>query len=221
MIQLSDIERRLVWVLAAIAVVAILGVLAILPYRLYERDIRVATVNAHQASSLVHTALSQGLVSGQDVSDLVNRFQGNADFEIRLAKLEQGTIHPAATSRKGSSTLDGTDLTYVAPPILDRSGGTWVASMYFDLAPMKRRSIRLIVDLVLAVALGSMVFSGLVFVVVRRSLLGPLRTLTTSIEEQTSSGAPLDLPEFHTGEMRELTEAIERACTAVRTQAQP
>jgi len=209
MSHLSSIEQRLLAALAVIAIVAIFGVLAILPYRLYERDIRIATVNAHQASSLVHTALSQGLVSGEDVSDLVNRFQGNADFEIRLAKLEHGSFHPAASSRKASSKLEGTNLNYVAPPILDRAGGTWLASMSFDLEPMKRRSIRLIVDLVVAVALGSLLFSGLVFLLVRRSLLGPLRSLTASIERQAGSTAALQLPEFHSDEMRRLASAIE------------
>jgi hypothetical protein len=46
--------------------------------------------------------------------------------------------------------------------------------MEFDLAPLKRESVRLIIDLVLAVALGSLVFSAVVFVLVRQSVVLPL-----------------------------------------------
>ena len=48
----NSLERRLQIALAGIACVAVIGVMAILPYRLYERDIRHARVSAHRIASV-------------------------------------------------------------------------------------------------------------------------------------------------------------------------
>lgn len=209
-----SIEVRLIQVLAGIAVVAVVGVLAILPYRLYERDIRNAQVHAHRLSSIVHTALSHAILAGEDPADLINRFQGLADLQIHLVKLQPGDVHPGSASGKASSRLHGTQLTYVAAPILDPDQGTWLAEMEFDLTPMKRESVRLIIDLVLAVVLGSLIFSAAVFLVVRRSLVIPLRELTETIERRHPEKDDLGMPSFGTSEMRDLVSAVERACRA-------
>jgi hypothetical protein len=197
-------------VLAAIAVVAVGGVLAILPYRLYERDIRHASVEAHRVSSIVHVALAHALARGEDPADLLNRFQGIADLDVSLRKLAPGESHPAAESRRGSSRRDGTDLTYVAPPILDAEGGTWLAQMHFDLAPMKRESIRLIVDLVLAVAIGSALFSAVVFFLVRYALVVPLRRVTAALDRLSGASQPTSLPRSGILEIADLARGIER-----------
>jgi methyl-accepting chemotaxis protein len=206
-----SIERRLLQLLGGIAIVALGGVLAILPYRLYARDIRNAEVNAHRIASLVHVALSVALESGADVTDLVNRFQGIADLEIRLTRLGEGEVHPGEARGRGSSRLDGTDLTYTAPPILARDGGTWIAIMHFDLSPMKRESVRLIIDLLLAVAIGSALFSVAVFLLIRRSLLAPLRDMTRQVERYAAGDALAPLPEFESRELASLAAALERA----------
>jgi hypothetical protein len=212
MSEQHSIELRLIQVLGAIACVALGGMLLILPYRLYERDIRHASEDAHRISSVVHAALSRTLLEGEDITDLLNRFQGVADFEIDLEKLAAGADHPAADSRRGSSELDGTDLTYTAAPILDREGNTWLATMHFDLSPMKRASVRLIIDLVLLVALGSMAFSVVAFWLIHSSLVQPIRRATKRIEDFDAEGEPLEMPEFATVEMSALAEAVERAC---------
>ncbi len=222
MAERRGVERQLIVVLAAIAFVAVAGVLAILPYRLYSRDIGQASTDAHRLSSIVHTALSHALIeessSPEMITDLVNRFQGIAGLQIRLRQLEDGELHPAATSGRGSSTRRDTDLTYVSPPIIDSRGRTWLASMYFDLSPMKQRSIRLIVDLVLTVALGSLLFSAVIFLLARRALLGPIKSITRQINKIAdgggASGEAIEMPEFDTIEMHELTQAIERVCRA-------
>ena len=90
MSQPQSVETRLFKLLAVIAAAAVCGVLALLPYRLYSRDIRHAEVQAHRVASVAHTALSQAVGRGEDVTDLANRFQGIADFEIRLRKLAEG-----------------------------------------------------------------------------------------------------------------------------------
>ncbi len=210
----KSVETRLIQVLAGIALVAILGVLAILPYRLYERDIRRATEEAHRISSLLHAALGQALARGEDVTDLVNRFQGLGELEVRLTRLEGGEAHPAARSRRGSSSLRGTDLTYLAAPLLDQEGRTWRAEMLFDLAPMKRESVRLIIDLCLAVVLGSAVFSGVVFWLVRHFLVVPLREATDVIERHDPSTEIVRMPAFASREMARLAAAVEQACRA-------
>jgi len=213
-IDRRSIETRLIRTLGAIAVVAIGGVLAILPYRLYDRDIRHAKVEAHRISSVVQTALAHAVTSGEDPTDLINRLQGLADMDIRLSRLDERQLHPGAASGQASSELSGTRLTYVAPPILGRGGEVWLAEMDFDLAPMKRESVRLIVDLVLAVALGSLLFSGVVFLLVRQSLVLPLREFVDTIDRRHPNHPDVAAPEFETSEMRDLVDAVERACAA-------
>lgn len=209
-----SVEIRLIQVLVVIALIAIAGVLVLLPYRLYSRDIRHATVQAHRVSSVLHTALSRAILDGEDVASLVNQLQSTADLQIRLRPLEPGEEHPAARTGRGSSTRDDTDLTYVAPPILDQDGNTWLAEMYFDLSPMKRESVRLIIDLVLAVAVGSVLFSVLVFWLVHVSLVLPLRHATHVIERHDPQTEIVAMPDFRSREMAELAAAVESACRA-------
>jgi hypothetical protein len=208
-----SVEVRLLQVLAGIAAVAVAGVLAILPYRLYERDIRTATVHAHRVASLVNTSIGHALADGEDPTDLINRFQGIGDVTIRLERAPRDAENSGAGGR-GQSSLDGTDLTYTAPPIVDEEGRPWRAEMYFDLAPMKRESVRLIIDLVLAVVIGSGVFSLVVFLMVRRSLVDPLRDVTQTIERLHPEAGPAELPGYESREMDELAQAVVKACRA-------
>ena len=64
MSQPQSVETRLFKLLAVIAAAAVCGVLALLPYRLYSRDIRHAEVQAHRVASVAHTALSQAVGRG-------------------------------------------------------------------------------------------------------------------------------------------------------------
>jgi hypothetical protein len=219
MSQAPSVERRLILTLLVIAGVAIGGVLAILPYRLYSRDIQQATTDAHRLSSVVHVALSHALLQEEldqaSLTDLVNRLQGMGNVDVRLTSLQPGELHPAATSGKGSSTRRDTELVYIAPPITDRQGVTWLASMEFDLSPMKRRSVRLITDLVLAVAIGSVAFSTVIFVLIRRALLLPIRSVTKrigDIADGAETGENAEMPDFKSAEMQALTSEVERAC---------
>ena len=209
-----SVESHLIKILAGIAAVAVVGVLVLVPYRLYARDIRHAEVQAHRVATVAHTALSSALARGEDVTDLANRFQGIADFEIRLRKQEAGELDPASTTGRGTSDLDGTDLTYTAAPIEDASGQVYLATMHFDLSPMKRESVRLIIDLILAVVLGSALFSAVVYVLIRRSLVEPLKEVTRTIEAIADSELPATMPEFETREMSALADAVARACRA-------
>ena len=209
-----SVESHLIKMLAGIAAVAVAGVLVLVPYRLYARDIRHAEVQAHRVATVAHTALSHAVGKGEDVTDLANRFQGIADFEIRLRKLTPGELDPAATTGRGTSDLDGTDLTYTAAPIEDANGQVYLATMHFDLSPMKRESVRLIIDLILAVVLGSALFSAVVYVLIRRSLVEPLKEVTRTIEGIADSELPACMPEFETREMSALADAVARACRA-------
>ncbi|MBW2273240.1 MAG: hypothetical protein JRG96_08210 [Deltaproteobacteria bacterium] len=211
MTVLPSVERRLTILLAAIAAVAVVGVLAIVPYRLYTRDIRTAQVNAHHVASIVHAALSRSAERGDDFADLVNRFQGLASVQITLSKLDEGEIHPAASSSKGSSHLRGTDLTFTAPPIYSQDGQTWLLSMYFDLSPMRRDSVRLIIDLAIAVVLGSAAFSVAVFFLIRGAVVKPLREITRTLERSQRTGEPAQLPTFGSQEMEDLARVLEQA----------
>ena len=86
MSQAPSVERRLILTLLVIAGVAISGVLAILPYRLYSRDIQQATTDAHRLSSVVHVALSHALLQEEldqaSLTDLVNRLQGMGNERV-------------------------------------------------------------------------------------------------------------------------------------------
>ncbi|MCP4036317.1 MAG: hypothetical protein GY944_26740 [bacterium] len=219
--QPPSVERRLISTLAAIACIAVVGVLAIVPYRLYARDVEQATTDAHRLSGVVHAALSHALLRGDvdqaSVTDLVNRLQGMGDVQVRLRRLEEGELHPVATSGKGSSSRRDTELAYTAPPIVDRDGTTWLATMEFDLSPMKRRSIRLITDLSLAVVIGSLAFSAMIFFLIRRALIEPIQSVTECIREVADAGAggePVKMPEFPSAEINSLAREVERACEA-------
>jgi methyl-accepting chemotaxis protein len=208
----SSIEFRLILTLGAIALVAVVGLLLILPYRLYERDIRHATDDAHRISSLVQASLSYPLAAGLDPADLINRIQSIGDIEIGLSRLEAGQVASGAVAGRGGSVLDDTDLRYVSTPVLDGEGRAWIAEMHFDLSPMKRESIRLIVDLVLAVALGASVFSGVIFLLFRRALVRPVRELTRCVERIGAGDRSVPMPHFTSREMGALAAAIEQAC---------
>lgn len=209
-----SVERKLLALLALIAAIAVIGVLAIVPYRLYERDVRLAEVNAHRIGSLLHVALANELAHGtstKDVADLVNRFQGIADMKIQLRQLLPGETSPGDPSGAGSSTRDDTDLTYTAPPILDKDGHTWVAMMYFDLSSMKRESVQLIIDLMLAVVIGSALFSAAVFVLIRNAVVQPIREVTRQVE-RFAEGEKLErLPSYESAELASLLDALDRA----------
>ena len=210
----SSVERRLIALLVFIAAVAVIGVLAIVPYRLYQRDVRLAEVNAHRIGSLLHVSLANALQRGssvQDVSDLANRLQAVADLEIHLRELPESELSPGDPGGPGSSVRRDTDLTYTAPPILDKDGHSWVATMHFDLSPMKRESVRLIIDLVLAVLLGSVVFSVGVFWLIRGALLQPLHEVTLRVERFAEGGELGPAPSFETRELQELFAALEHA----------
>jgi methyl-accepting chemotaxis protein len=142
------------------------------------------------------------------------------NVQVRMRSLEPGELHPAATSGKGSSTRRDTELTYVAPPIIDRAGTSWLATMEFDLSPMKRRSVRLITDLILAVALGSLIFSAVIFFLIRRTLLDPIRSVTKrigSIAEGRAGAGSVEMPEFGNAEIAALAREVERACELRRS----
>jgi methyl-accepting chemotaxis protein len=217
--DIPSVESRLIRLLAMIAGTAVIGVLAILPYRLYQRDIRTAEVNAHRIASVVHASLSRAARNGEDLAEIVNSVQGIAATEITLQRVDEGEVHPAATFRAGSSVLRGTDLTYYAPPIFDRDGKTMIASMYFDLAPMKRSSVYLIIGLVIAVIGGSIVFSVAVFYLIRHSLVLPLQEAIERYEAAGSAGGSLDLPPSRSREVNDLVRAVSKACEIAHERA--
>jgi methyl-accepting chemotaxis protein len=210
----QSVERKLIALLALIAAIAVVGVLAIVPYRLYARDVRLAEVTAHRIGSLLHVALANQLqksTNTEDIADLVNRFQGIADMKVQLRQLLPGETSPGDPSGAGTSTRNDTDLTYTAPPILDKDGHTWVASMHFDLSPMKRESVRLIIDLMLAVLVGSALFSVAVFVLVRNAVLQPLREVTRQVERFAEGERLERLPQYESAEVSSLLDALDRA----------
>ena len=224
MSQAPSVEKRLIMTLLVIAGIAIGGVLAILPYRLYSRDIQQATTDAHRLSSVIHAALSHALLRDEldqsSLTDLVNRMQGIGNVDVRLRKLAPDELRPASTSGRGSSTRRDTELVYIAPPITDRAGTTWLVRTEFDLSPMKRRSIRLITDLVVAVAIGSLAFSAVIFLLVRKTLLMPIQAVTERIGQIASGESPngkVELPEFSSAEMENLAREVERACAVRHT----
>jgi methyl-accepting chemotaxis protein len=206
----SGIEFRLILTLVVIALVAVAGVLVLVPYRLYERDIRNAAEHAHQVSAVVQAALSCPLDGGADAGTLIQRIQGVGDVRIALSRVEAGELPAGAMVGRGSSVLDDTDLRYVSSPVLDAQGRPWVAEMHFDLSPMKRESVRLIVDLVVAVAVGALVFSLVIFVLFRRAFVLPLRELTRRVERRAAGDPEATWPRFESREMNELAAAIDR-----------
>lgn len=208
----SSLESKLIRTLTLIGAIAVTGILTIVPYRLYTRDIRHAKVEAHRLSSLIHIALSDALRREEDVTDLVNRLHAITDFDLALRKLAPDEETNARIARRAQSSPPfGTDLYYTTPPILDGKGSMWLAEMHFDLSSMKRESIRLIIDLVLAVVLGSLAFSVGIFFLVRNTLLVPLRRLTGYVESLRPEDEIREIPEFSSREMHDLAHALHQA----------
>lgn len=206
----SGLQFRLGLLLGVIGLIAVGGILAILPYRLYERDIRIAAEQAHRISSVVQAALAERLATGRDARELVSRMQGAGGMGIALSRLEAGEPSQGAVAGRGSSVLDDTDLRYVSAPVPGADGRAWIAELRFDLSPMKRESLRLVLDVVLAVGFGATLFAALVFAFVRRAFVLPLRRLAAAAERLAAGSADGALPDFESPEMARIAGALER-----------
>lgn len=206
----SGIQFRLVLTLVAIGLAAVAGLLAILPYRLYERDIRLAADQAHRVSGVVQAALTCPLAAGSDAAGLVERIQAAGDMRVALSRLEAGALPAGAVAGRGSSVLDDTALRYVGAPVMDAQGRPWIAELQFDLSPMKRESLRLVFDLVVAIVLGATLFGAVVFWFVRRAFVLPLRELTRAVLRRAAGDPDPRLPRFESLELQELAQAVAR-----------
>lgn len=207
---LPSFEKRLSLALIVIAAVAIAGTLAILPYRLYERDIRNAQLYAHRTSGLVHAALERALEHRADVEALLERLRSISDAGIRLEPLPAETEKPSQGWGRGRSEVDGTTLTYLAPPLRGADGQLWQLEMQHDIAMMKRDSVRLIIDLLIAVLVGSAIFSAGIFVLIRGGLLRPMRHITDELERVAKHGGEPDLPPASSRELAAFRQAASR-----------
>lgn len=207
---LPSFEKRLFQALLVIAAIAIVGTLAILPYRLYERDIRNAQLHAHRTSGLVHAALERALEQGSDVEALLERLRSISDAGIRLEPLPAETAKPSQGWGRGRSEVDGTTLTYVAPPLRGADGQLWQLEMKHDIAMLKRDSVRLIIDLLVAVVVGSAVFSAGIFLLIRGGLLRPMRRITDELERVAKQGGEPDLPPASSRELAAFRQAASR-----------
>ena len=118
------------------------------------------------------------------------------ELENRLEQVEGGAVHEHHFSQLVKSAFVKEDVR------------RWLR------ASEKRESIQLIIDLLLAVLLGSLVFSAVVFLLVRQSVVQPLRDFKRTIERRHPDRADIAAPEFETLEMQELVDAVERACAA-------
>lgn len=208
--SLPSFERRLLLALGVIAVIAIGGTLAILPYRLYERDIRNAQLHAHRTSGLVHAAVGAALEEGHDVEPLLERLRSISDAGIRLEVMPAGTAPPSKGWGRGHSDIDGTTLTYVAPPLRGSDGQLWQLAMQHDIAILKRDSVRLIIDLLLSVGVGAVAFSIAIFILVRAGLLRPMRHITDELERVAAQGGDPDLPPASSREVAAFRKAASR-----------
>ncbi|MDH3685015.1 MAG: hypothetical protein OEP95_02260 [Myxococcales bacterium] len=207
---LPSFEKQLLLALLVIAAIALAGTLAILPYRLYERDIRNAQLDAHRTSGLVQAAVGLALTQGEDVEGLLERLRSISNWGIRLEGLPSETPPPSEGWGRGRSEIDGTILTYVAPPVRDAAGGLWRLEMQHDIANLKRDSVRLIVDLLIAGGIGAAGFSIAIFLLVRGGLLRPMRHITDELERAAEDGGDPNLPPASSRELAAFREAAHR-----------
>lgn len=207
---LPSFEKRLLIALGVIAALAIGGTLAILPYRLYERDIRNAQLVAHRTSGLVQASIGRALEEGADVNELLERLRSISDAGIRLESLPPDAVEPSGGFGRGRSDVDGTTLTYLAPPLRGADGSLWQLEMQHDLSGLKRDSVRLIIDLVVAVGVGAAGFSLVIFVLVRGGLLRPMRRITDELERVAEQGGEPDLPPPASRELAAFRQAANR-----------
>jgi hypothetical protein len=208
--SLPSFERQLLLALLVIAAVALAGTLAILPYRLYERDIRNAQLDAHRTSGVVQAAVGLALTQGSDVEGLLERLRNVSDWGIRLEALPADTPPPSEGWGRGRSDVDGTTLTYVAAPVRDTQGRLWRLEMQHDIANLKRDSVRLIIDLLIAVGVSAAGFSLAIFLLVRRGLLRPMSHITDELERAARDGGDPVLPPASSREVAAFREAASR-----------
>jgi hypothetical protein len=76
---------------------------------------------------------------------------------------------------------------------------------------MKRESLRLIQDLVVAVLVGSGAFSLAVFLLIRNALLRPLHEVTERVERFAEGRDVGPLPSYESHELASLMDALDRA----------
>ena len=210
--SLPSFEKQLLLALLVIAAIAFAGTLAILPYRLYERDIRNAQLDAHRTSGLVQATVELALARGEDVEGLLERLRSISNWGIRLEALPPDTPPPSEGWGRGRSEVDGTTLSYVAPPVRDAEGGLWRLEMQHDIANMKRDSVRLIIDLLIAIGISSVGFSIAIFLLVRRGLLRPMRHITDELERAAKDGGDPNLPPASSRELAAFRDAAGRLC---------
>jgi len=79
---------------------------------------------------------------------------------------------------------------------------------------VRRDSVGIIIDLVIAVVLGSAVFSTGIFLLVRRGLLEPLREVTRQVARIPQGGDAEELPRYASRELRDLAETVNRVYRA-------
>ena len=82
--------------------------------------------------------------------------------------------------------------------------------MQHDIANLKRDSVRLIIDLLIAGGIGAAGFSFAIFLLVRGGLLRPMRHITDELERAAEDGGDPDLPPASSRELEAFREAANR-----------
>jgi len=131
-------QRRLILALAGITSFFVLLVIALLPYRLYQRDVQESRTKAREVSELIRVGLLSTMIStgeSEEVRSLIATYQEVYDFQFRMIRSrhverqhgvkedEQATDdlvkEVLATGRSRDDWLDRTTFRYVAPFVSD------------------------------------------------------------------------------------------------------
>ena len=132
------IQRRLFLAIASVTLFFVLMVIVLLPYRLYERDVRESRMKAREISELIRVGLLSTMIAtgeSEEVRGLIAAYREVYDFQFRMIRSrhvekqhgvkedEQATDdllkRVLATGRSQDDWLDRTTFRYVAPFISD------------------------------------------------------------------------------------------------------
>jgi hypothetical protein len=136
--QNALVKRRLLRAFAVVTAIFVVLVIVLLPYRLYERDVRESRAKAREISEIIRVGLLSTMIAtgeSEEIRGLITSYQDVYDFEFRMIRSshverqhgvkedEQATDELVkevlATGRSRDDWLDRTTFRYVAPFVSD------------------------------------------------------------------------------------------------------
>ena len=254
-----EMQKKLAAVITAVVLVTIVGLLVLLPLRLYSRDIDVAKQHARLVSDELSNMIKLTMLTTKEVlnlnptlgtgvvfekvNNLYKEFGKDQNFKFRVVRskmiedqyqavkgrrADHKKITEVFETNRPQSNIDGVILTYWSPIKANSECGhchkdanrkkvvagttLGVVETVFDLTRQKQRSIRTIVEITGFLIVMVMLMAFLILIIIKNNLIQPIKGLTATLNCRAKD-PNVELPEFKTGEMKDLVAAMDE-CSA-------